>query len=378
MLPEVQTAIDAVLEAALEPAEWTVALERLAAALGAAGSIVIPREPDRIELGFPTSKAIQEVMAAFVDGGWHRNDVRADRGWPRFAAGAGVLIEDDLTTAEERKRSAYHHELFGAFGLPWWAGVGFKVDGHQWCLTLIRGAGQGAYTHTDVASFVEIAPHLRRAVTLASKFRQALEARTLEVFNSLGLSAATLDRSGQVVGLSRASETLLGDDLLLTNGRLSAARAADNNVLQAVLHNTVAPQRPGLQAGPSMATIAREGRLPLLVEGISLPVPARDVFSRVVGLAIFHDLERTMWRPEGSIRAAFNLTPAEARVAAAVGDGFAPRDVAEDLGLAESTVRSVLKQVFAKTGVSRQSELAALLARVPRRPGKPPPADAEG
>ena len=367
MSPEVESAIDAVLEAALAPEQWAQALDRLAAALGAAGGVIVPREPDRMELGFPTSQALQEVMAAFVGGGWHRNDIRADRAWPRFAAGADVLVEDDLTTAEERMRSPYHQELFGAFGLPWWAGMRFKVDGHEWCLTLLRGVGQGAYSRTHVASISAVAPHLRRAVTLASKFRLALETRTLDLLTSLDLTAATLDRAGLVVGLSPASERLLGHDLRLVSRRLTAAKADEDNALQVVLRNAVIAARPGSQAGRSMVTVTREGRLPILVEGINLPAPARDVFARVVGLAIFHDLEAGKRPPEEEIRAAFGLTPAEARVAAGVGGGFAPQKIAEDLGLAESTVRSVLKQVFGKTGVSRQSELAALLTRLPRR-----------
>jgi DNA-binding CsgD family transcriptional regulator len=64
------------------------------------------------------------------------------------------------------------------------------------------------------------------------------------------------------------------------------------------------------------------------------------------------------------LRDTFGLTLGEARVAALVGFGMAPRAAAEKLGIAESTARTVLKRVFDKVGVSRQSELVALLARV--------------
>jgi hypothetical protein len=46
------------------------------------------------------------------------------------------------------------------------------------------------------------------------------------------------------------------------------------------------------------------------------------------------------------------------------GIGAAPREAAASLGLTEETVRTVLKRVFAKTGVSRQAELAALVGRI--------------
>jgi DNA-binding CsgD family transcriptional regulator len=64
------------------------------------------------------------------------------------------------------------------------------------------------------------------------------------------------------------------------------------------------------------------------------------------------------------VRDVLGLTLAEARVAALVGSGLAPREAAAKLGIAEETARTALKRVFAKVGVSRQSELTALLAKL--------------
>ena len=44
-----------------------------------------------------------------------------------------------------------------------------------------------------------------------------------------------------------------------------------------------------------------------------------------------------------------------------------PRESAEKLGIAEETARTALKRVFSKTGVSRQSELVALLTKLALR-----------
>jgi DNA-binding CsgD family transcriptional regulator len=41
-----------------------------------------------------------------------------------------------------------------------------------------------------------------------------------------------------------------------------------------------------------------------------------------------------------------------------------PREAAARLGIAEESARTVLKRVFAKIGMSRQSELPALLSRL--------------
>jgi DNA-binding CsgD family transcriptional regulator len=47
-----------------------------------------------------------------------------------------------------------------------------------------------------------------------------------------------------------------------------------------------------------------------------------------------------------------------------VGSGLAPQDVADQLGITVGTIRSELKTIFAKVGISRQSELATVVARI--------------
>jgi DNA-binding CsgD family transcriptional regulator len=64
------------------------------------------------------------------------------------------------------------------------------------------------------------------------------------------------------------------------------------------------------------------------------------------------------------VRDLLGLTLGEARVAALVGSGLAPREAAARLGIGEETARTALKRVFSKVGVSRQSELTALLTKL--------------
>lgn len=57
------------------------------------------------------------------------------------------------------------------------------------------------------------------------------------------------------------------------------------------------------------------------------------------------------------------LTPAEARLAAALAVGDRLADYAAATGLRPHTVRSTLKAALAKTGTHRQSELVSLVLR---------------
>ena len=66
---------------------------------------------------------------------------------------------------------------------------------------------------------------------------------------------------------------------------------------------------------------------------------------------------------ERDLSGRFGLTPAEARVAVRVGRGLAPKVAAQELGTSWNTVRFQLRQIYAKTGTSGQSELARLVQR---------------
>jgi DNA-binding CsgD family transcriptional regulator len=64
------------------------------------------------------------------------------------------------------------------------------------------------------------------------------------------------------------------------------------------------------------------------------------------------------------LQQAFGLTPAEAQTASLVGSGLSPQDAADQLGLSVGTIRCELKGIFAKVGISRQSELVSTVTRL--------------
>jgi DNA-binding CsgD family transcriptional regulator len=75
------------------------------------------------------------------------------------------------------------------------------------------------------------------------------------------------------------------------------------------------------------------------------------------------DLEASVEAPESDLTHAFNLTPAEARLASRLVAGLSIESVSRQLGIGYETSRTQLKSVFGKTGTHGQSELVALLSR---------------
>jgi DNA-binding CsgD family transcriptional regulator len=90
---------------------------------------------------------------------------------------------------------------------------------------------------------------------------------------------------------------------------------------------------------------------------------SHDMLRRARAIVLMIDSSGDASPDPALVRDILGLTLGEARVAALVGSGLAPKAAAARLGIAESTARTVLKRVFAKAGVSRQSELVALFGK---------------
>ncbi len=61
------------------------------------------------------------------------------------------------------------------------------------------------------------------------------------------------------------------------------------------------------------------------------------------------------------------LTPQENRIFELIGEGLSNRQIAEEMFLAEKTVKNYVSNLFTKLGISRRTEAAALAARIDER-----------
>jgi two-component system response regulator DevR len=62
-----------------------------------------------------------------------------------------------------------------------------------------------------------------------------------------------------------------------------------------------------------------------------------------------------------------DLTPQERRIFDLIGEGYTNRQIAQDMYLAEKTVKNYVSNLLAKLGMSRRTEAAALAARLVER-----------
>ncbi len=104
------------------------------------------------------------------------------------------------------------------------------------------------------------------------------------------------------------------------------------------------------------------GRLyPSIVPRLKAALAAGDPTLRGLVDSLSEALERADAHRERQLRDAWNLSPKEIGVTLHLIDGGTVTSCADTMGVAESTIRTHLKSVFAKTGRNRQSQLTGLL-----------------
>ena len=153
------------------------------------------------------------------------------------------------------------------------------------------------------------------------------------------------------------------------DGRLPAVSATGKAALARAIHIAVETGLgTGVHPGQALAIERPSGASPHQVLVTPMHgLPARfDLGARRICAAIFvADPQTTPRASLDAVRERFGLTPAEAKVLAALVDGSSVREAAARLGVSERTVSTHLGRVFMKTGTHRQSELIRRVLAAP-------------
>ncbi len=184
--------------------------------------------------------------------------------------------------------------------------------------------------------------------------------------DTIELGIVAIDARGHLRYANHYAETLLREGKLLAvrHGKLSATLPGDTHQLQAALQQ-VATSRHGLSLRLGSAKRADTSPCDVAV----VPIGSTDPFALRVNpatlLLLISQVRHRRTITVQQLMVIFGLTPAEARLARALGSGESMTTYAEANEISINTLKTQLKGVFAKTGMTRQAELARLIAIIP-------------
>lgn len=298
---------------------------------------------------------------------WHRRDLWVQRS---VAHGMDKIVTDTmLVTTEEQTKSGFYREWLGALDIFHMVGAAFTIgEGEVGVLGIHRPKTAPAYNDSDRQRAELLLPHLARAVQLSRQLTRASLAQmaALEALDRLDTGLLVLDRQGRVIHATAPAEEVLrgSSDLGVLYGRFYLRDPLLQDRFALALRDALSAAAGRTPArAPAALAIARAGRLPFTLSVAPLrPTWSRSFDPGPMALVFLKDPERPALNLD-RLRELFGFTPTEAVIAADLGAGRSPEDIAARQHIGIGTVRWHLKSILAKTGTVRQAEAVALLAR---------------
>jgi DNA-binding CsgD family transcriptional regulator len=343
--------------AATDASLWSRAIQTASEQTDSIGALILPVTGQ----GFPSVPANEGIARAtevYFRDGWCERDIRYS---PLKSLLEGNVIDDlDFISPEEMKRTPYYQEFLAPTGLRWFGGVPVRVDDQVWCLSIQRGIRQDPFSPEEKQKLKQLSRRLNSAAALARALGFAAASAALEAFDLSHTAVALLNAKGEVARTNRAADRLLAGELQVRQGRICSIDQGANDHLSRALRELLWKASGASLLPPVM--LPRKDKRPVLAYPVKMSQLSASYFSECQAAIVLVDTDARRRTPEATLRGAFHLTQAEARLASQLASGDSLNTVCERLGIVKETGRNQLKSIFAKTGTSRQAELVLLIA----------------
>lgn len=379
---------------------WRSALERMSQTCGGHGSAVLGLTRGRFDFARSVLVGVDTNSADQYCAYYAARDPVLEPALSRSAAGV-MLFSEALMPRSELIKSEFYTDWLHSRG--WLAGGATTLinAGSSRCvLYFARERRSGSFTTEEMSALAFLVPHAQRAAALAIRL---LEHRTVTRLMDTATFAASapliiVDRHAVPVYVNRAAKSLLraADRLSVESprfggpGALRGASEANTRRLRALIVTACGTGAQWTSRKSAAATYASGGgslvvrssadRAPLVISVAPMPIVAQGARS------LFHQLLPAASEPRAILTCAdlapgpagaavngglhaclcssFGLTAAEADVAVDISAGSGLASVATQRQVSLATVRTQAAQIYQKTGVRGQVELASFITRL--------------
>lgn len=349
-----------IYEAAALPELWPEALESVAKQIGAVGASFI--SIDRAAPIWVSSPGLRADVDRYFTEGWAQKNDRMEK---LLRDGYSGFVRDiDLYSKEAVAELPMVRNFLRPLGYGWSAALATPVPSGEILLFSIEQRWRdGPISDESICVLEALRPHISRAALLTAKLRFERAKSAVEAFRLANMPAALVRADGHV---------LAANDLFASIGAQIAIGACDQlrisfegaaKLVDAALRQPPSPngRRPPL----SIAIPAKGEAAPLVAHVLPTEGAARDLFGARTALLLVTRISAGSVPETGLLRALFDLTPMEARVAQELLSGDVGDETARRLGVGAETLKTHVKAVLRKTGFRRRVELVRFLAGFP-------------
>lgn len=327
-------------------------------------------QQDNGTLGIIVSDALVEMQKAYEREGW--TSLVASRAAERgYFLNGEPFTDHHVCSEEEMSTHPYYRDFRPRFRLGPVAGLAVLPDPRIGVgVSIQRALGQTRYSDAELEDLSAIGRHVEKALRLSVRLLDA-ELTKLELGQALarlGIGVIALDARGRVLFANPKAEALVGDGIDIVRGSLQIGKGQIRAAADQAISEVVADMHRAADAALKPILLERtDSKSPLVAYFLPVGRSARlseDFLTHTRAIVLLLDPSIGEPADPAVVRDVLGLTLGEARIAALVGAGLAPKEAADRLRVSHETARKHLKSVFLKTGISRQSELSGLLARL--------------
>jgi DNA-binding CsgD family transcriptional regulator/PAS domain-containing protein len=341
---------------AAQPVRWVQSMDRLCSLTGAQSAVV---QAFRFEGGQARvlwsaqdsrTQAVTSVQSPELNTG---ENPRLEQS--RVLRGLDRVANDDLLFDPDDEARPRLQQRLATLGLGRFIGTLQDVGrGVYLGLALHRPAQDASdFSEEHVNRLADLAPHIGQAFLLTDQLQASMERdeRLRGLLDSLCFGIVLCGVDGRVQWVNRQATALLvpGAALCLQGDHLYGRSAQDTRLLLSALSGA-------LRAGSQRVGYLRLG------EGTrALHVAIRPGDDPASLMLVVSSASGALELPAGALESLFGLTPTEARLLGAIATGSTVEEYAQLRGVSVGTARVQLKQIQAKTGQHRQSDLVRLV-----------------
>jgi len=360
-----------IYEAAYDESHWAVTLERLVGLSGSRVANILyydTRGPAiQVNQNFGTPPELLDD--------YHRRFAATDPGKEVLQrAPVGSAVSADRIFDPARFAELCRTEFYESFMAPQdiHYGGGLKVfddQGRISALSFFRSRAAGTYDDATLELISALTPHLQRALRIHREFvhlkaeRQAL----LAGFDQLVMGLILFDARGEVLYRNPMAERILAHHPALTasGSTIAATHPGERIRLRRLIRQAVETDPGDTVAGAVALGLHHPdgvNPLPILIRPLDGPFRGQGEARAALFLS---DPEQSLPLSPDVVSTAYGLSETEARVAVGIANSLSVKEIAGLHGVSHNTVRTQLKTIFQKLGISRQTELVKLLLSGP-------------
>lgn len=186
--------------------------------------------------------------------------------------------------------------------------------------------------------------------------------RNEDLINLVNSALILVDKDANIIMANQPAKEIFKalDGLKVENEKLVSLRGSDTKKIHNLINRALNGWgNHGFKTG-AMRLYRPSGALPYSL--VVLPFQAENIpENHEIAVVIVNDPEKPISYSNELLQLLYNLTNTEAVVASALGQGMTLEKIALKLNISRNTVRNHLKNIFKKTGTTRQADLVKIL-----------------